>query len=318
MTCSNYGNYDTYSVRLSRSWSLFCQYLDPNNEGIVALNTITTTAGPKIFPIASGPNNLCSTGLFTLTNAPLDLPITWQVVQGGNLLSGSPSGSGKSVSIAPISPTASGQAKIRFTVQNLCGTKQYEKSFQVGRINSAQTTVTGGAAVCPGNQYTYYANVPGGHKPGYVYQWTFPSNWSVQTQSANFITLYVPSYNPDYGTVRFRVNNGCGYSDYSGITVYSGYNCTSGIYDVNVYPNPVSDEVNLVMLGESGNKIQKDKSPDQDFEISLYDVKGYQVSAFKTRETEITIDVSKLKNGFYYLHILYKEGLIRKQIRIER
>ncbi len=315
-TCSPPYN-DAVGGRLSKAWIEFCSLLDPNNEGIVALNTITTTAGPKVFPIASGPNSLCSTGLFTLTNAPLDLPITWQVVQGGHLLSGSPSGTGKSVSIAPISPTASGQAKIRFTVQNICGTKQYEKSFQVGIISSAETTVTGSAAVCPGNQYTYYANVPGGHKPGYAYQWTYPSNWSVQTQSANFITLYVPS-NPVYGTVRFRVNNGCGYSEYSGITVFPGYSCSSGMYDVNVYPNPVSDELNLVMLGESGNEIQKENSTDQDFEISLYDVKGHQVSSFKTKETKITIDVSKIKNGFYYLHILYKEGLIRRQIRIER
>ena len=32
----------------------------------------------------------------------------------------------------------------------------------------------------------------------------------------------------------------------------------------------------------------------------------------------ITIDLSQLKNGFYYLHIENKDGLIRKQIRVER
>ncbi|WP_394333605.1 hypothetical protein [Belliella pelovolcani] len=32
---------------------------------------------------------------------------------------------------------------------------------------------------------------------------------------------------------------------------------------------------------------------------------------------EATLDLSKLKKGRYYIHIYYKEAIIRKQIKVE-
>ena len=124
--CSNFKNYDVYYVRLSRSWPLLCQYLDPNNEGIVALNTITGTAGPKVFTQLGGPNAICSSGVFTLLNAPLDLPISWSIVQGANLVAGPTSGQGKSATVTQLNPSATGQVKIRFTIQT-CVETEYSR-----------------------------------------------------------------------------------------------------------------------------------------------------------------------------------------------
>jgi hypothetical protein len=123
-----------------------CQYLDPNNEGIVAMNTITGTPGIKIYPSVIGVESICSSGSYTLQNAPIDLPITWNIVEGASLLTSPSSGTGKSAPVSISSPSVSGQVKIRFTVSGLCNNKMYEKTFWVG-IPQGSGSISGGTYV---------------------------------------------------------------------------------------------------------------------------------------------------------------------------
>ncbi len=115
-------------------------------------------------------------------------------------------------------------------------------SFRVGNVDSSQIYVTGTTAVCNGNTYTYTAVVPGGHQNGYLYNWYFPSGWSVQSTNANTITLYVPTYNNSYGPVRFSVDIGCGATGFSGVTTFP---CSYMYGNFMIYPNPSVSELNV-------------------------------------------------------------------------
>lgn len=187
----------------------------------------------------------------------------------------------------------------------------------------SNTTVTGTAGVC-GNNYVYTANVPGGHQSGYSYQWTKPGNWSINYQSANTIYLYVPTYNPDYGTVQVSVSNGCGgYSGYSGITVYPGYGCGGGYY-FSVYPNPATSSMTVELIEE--DEVINDslettaESPDKKskaFAIEIATENGRKKIAQKSEGKSLSINTSSLSKGIYILKIISEEEVITERIIIE-
>ena len=189
-------------------------------------------------------------------------------------------------------------------------TSNISKYFWVGIFQNL--VVTGQAAVCPGNMYNYEAEVPGGHSSSYLYSWTKPSNWSIMSQYNNVISLYVPQYNPEYGTVRVSINNGCGTSAYSGITVYPGYNC--GYYYV-YYPNPTTDEINVEAIDATTEKTLE--SDIIGFSVRLFDSGQNLVTEGQTDKNKITVDVHQIPKGTYFLHIIERDQIIKKQVVIE-
>lgn len=82
-----------------------------------------------------------------------------------------------------------------------------------------------------------------------------------------------------------------------------------------MYPNPVSNELSLEWMDTEGFVLSEDI---ESYQVSLYSAVGGIILTETTNNPTIKIDLSQLKNGFYYLHIKNKDGLIRKQIRVER
>nr|WP_262916651.1 T9SS type A sorting domain-containing protein [Belliella kenyensis] len=82
-----------------------------------------------------------------------------------------------------------------------------------------------------------------------------------------------------------------------------------------VYPNPTTD---FVSITKKSNPIKStfETSSDQ-FEVSLFDQRGQEIINRDKADIETTLDLSKLKKGLYYIHIYYKEAVIRKQIKVE-
>lgn len=121
-------------------------------------------------------------------------------------------------------------------------------SVQIGAFSQYQVSVSGAGMVCNDNSYTYTANVPTGHQNGYTYSWTYPSGWTVQNTSNNTITFYLPSYNNSYGPVRVSVNNGCGATDLTGITVQPcSYMMSSGVLKFIPTPHLVICSLNMML-----------------------------------------------------------------------
>ncbi|MCH6198665.1 S8 family serine peptidase [Aquiflexum sp. LQ15W] len=265
------------------------------------------SAGP-----ISGADIACSASSYTIAGFPAGASVSWSASPSGIATI---SGSGQTITLSPVS---NGQITLTAVITGSCGpAPSISKNIQVGPINSSQVSLIGQSAVCPANQYTYQAVVPGGHKPGYIYQWTYPSGWNVQSQSGPNITFYVPS-NPNYGTVRFRVNNGCGFSEYSGITVFPGYNCSAFPYSVNVYPNPAIDQFKFEIQQPKNYRDFMERGAEEKFEVEFYDQNGNMVSSFETFKWEETLNLSKLGSGFYFLQIKYRNSVFKRQIEIAK
>ena len=81
-----------------------------------------------------------------------------------------------------------------------------------------------------------------------------------------------------------------------------------------IYPNPASDIITISLKDIIGNELNKNTQ----FEVSLYDQQGQRIIDNIKVEQEIILNTTHLKNSFYYVHIWFKEGLIRRQVRIER
>lgn len=280
---------------------------------------------PQNPPTISGPKDLCSPNtVYTLANPPASTTATWSVSP-SNLVAVS-SGTGMTASLSKANSASSGVATITFNLTGPCGSlPAFTKQIQVGVVNSSQATVTASCQtgslcyVCPGNTYTFTAILPLGHSSSYSYQWTKPSNWSIINQSANTIVLYVPQNNPDFSPpVTFSVNNGCGWSGYSGLTVAPGYGCGGGYYGYSVYPNPASDFVQIEPMLLELYKTFADSIGKEPFVVKVFDENGTELMQQSSDGGKIEISIARLKNGFYYIHIFNKEGILSEKIRIQR
>jgi hypothetical protein len=197
-------------------------------------------------------------------------------------------------------------------------------SVQIGAFSQYQVSVSGAGMVCNGNSYTYTASIPTGHQDGYTYDWTYPSGWTKQSQSANSVTFYLPSSNNTYGPVRVSVNNGCGATPFTGITVFPcSYMLSSG--DFKIYPNPSSGDLFVEydsennQLGKSfGSEAQAQNKPTiAVFKVDIFDRTEKLVGTGKSMENKVYLDTKGLQPGTYFLHIYSGDQVLREQIIIE-
>ncbi len=244
---------------------------------------------------------------YTLNNRPSGTTVTWTNSQNLNYVSGQGT---DNYTVKAASSSSGGLGWVRATISN-CDDFYVEKEVQSGPFCSCNIYVIGIPGVCPGNNYVYTANVPGGHQAGFSYHWTKPNNWSINYQSGNTISLYVPLYNPDYGTVRASVWNGCGsYSGYSGITVYPGYGC-GGYY--SIFPNPTNTEI------EISAKIIEKQGETEKVTVLLFDQSNMLVLENEIPKNGGVIDVSKLRKGGYIMHVIDRnnKNIFKTHILIE-
>lgn len=242
----------------------------------------------------------CSAFNFTVSNIPADATVNWEVSP-SNLV-GISSGTGTSANFDQASANSSGETTITFTISGSCGTATVSEDFQVGAFD--YVTISGTNGVCAGEDYYFYANVPGGHRPEYTYNWIMPnSSWQVYSQTDNRI-LAVPYGSNFSGQILVEVNNGCGESIGSLVV----YPYCPGSYSYNIYPNPASSEVNITSSNKQSSinmesqRLPSQQSPHQI--AKLYDFNGAFVKDVELEATGTTrMDVSNLKQGLYFLKI---------------
>jgi len=217
-------------------------WLDPDNTGAMTTNTVG-------IPYISRPNFVCysPSSTFTLHNRPSGTTVNW--TYNTSLLSYVSGQGTDNFIVRAKTQYVFGEGWVQATIsKGSCDPLGFQKDdFWVGRFQNTQ--VTGQAAVCPDELYTYTAQVPGGYSSSYNYDWTYPGNWIWQAEMANWIRLKTPMYNPDYGTVMLSIENQCGWSDYSGITVYPGYCGGGGGYYI-ASPNPSDNYIELDVYEE--------------------------------------------------------------------
>jgi hypothetical protein len=258
----------------------------------------------------NGPNYLCSTSSFTLPN--LTGVTSWSVTP-TRLFSGSTSGTGSSATLTPFHTNTSGQATITFNVTTPCGSVQIQRPFWVGKP-AIPEPITGNTSPGPGSLTPYYINnLPSGATS---MTWSLPycvgcsQPWSFYS-GQNDILMTANVGNSD-GYVQAMGVNPCGTGGVSLLYVTPSGSCDPC---PRMYPNPVSNEMTLEWMDAEGFVMSEEIDA---YQVSLYNAVGGIILTETTNNPSIKIDLSQLKNGFYYLHIENKDGLIRKQIRVER
>ena len=267
-------------------------------------------------PTISGPNHLCSSNTFVLQNAPAGSTISWSVTPTSRF-SGATSGTGATANLSPLNSFTSGPAVITYTITANCGSLQRQRTFWVGRP-STPGAIVGNTNPSIGSLATYLVpSLPSGATSmswilPYCYGCSQPwSFWSGQNSTQMVAQVGDPS-----GYVQAMGTNPCGNGGVSLLSVTpDGSGCGSCPIQL-VYPNPASEELTLAWVEPAEGEIIQEKV--EPYEVTLYDLYGTKVYEAKSSDPIFRVDVSKLKNGFYFIHVLNKYGLTRKQIRVER
>jgi len=110
--------------------------------------------------------------------------------------------------------------------------------------------------------------------------------------------------------VRVSINNGCGWSGFTGITVFPG------CFFFSTFPNPSSDELTIAVNREA------DKGSDgplltEDFTAELYNDSGAKVKSVTSRQKEVKMNTANLKEGIYSLKIFYQGTVEEHKIMID-
>lgn len=329
-----------YQITVYTTW---CQY------GGSGISSITVNSRVKMPNSITGPT-ICNTGqAYSFTSTPSlfsqndqdpdcyyhfsylwTAPSGWNINGGGNTaFTSNTVNITAPVSTPPGSYTISVQSSIPYGGSPVQSNSWFSTprtyTVQVGPFNTLQTTVSGTVAVCGGNTYTYTANVPGGHKSGYTYNWTYPTGWVVQYTSANTIQLYVPTTYSSYGTVRVSVNNGCGSPPHTGVTVFPCNYMAAGNF--LIYPNPAEGELNVEYLDKKKDSLHDsfeiesglggDNFTEVVFQIELYDKQEKLVRTAESMSGKVILDTNNLQPGTYFLQIRTGKEVFRKQVLIK-
>lgn len=256
-----------------------------------------------------------------------EAPAGWSINAGGNTAI-----TNETVNI--VAPTGTPSGSYTISVQGMIpkpGSSDFwysqKRNFpvQIGPFNQTQVSVSGPGMVCNGNSYTYTANVPTGHQSGFTYNWTYPSGWTIQNTLNNTITFFLPSSNNTYGPVRVSVNNGCGATHLTGITVMPcSYMYSLG--DFMIYPNPSKGELfveyalnenKFVEPLDGQSQLQTNKPNILVFKVDIFDRNEKQVSTGESKGNKVYLNTKGLQSGTYFLHIYAGDQVFRKQIIVE-
>ncbi len=301
-------------------YSLISQTLSSGNHAIEVINRNTTVSGhyniilfncadPQAL-IISGPSIVCaSNSSFALSGVPTGAAISWSASSNLQYVSG------QGTSNFTVRSNGAGEG---FVLALVCGNIQVpQKNFHVGGYSSSDYPVTGPGNAC--NNETVYYNTADLQGATY-YDWFWPSDWTYSGgQGTRYLTLITGS-NSTGGAVGVRVANACDAGG-SPASVFTYVSSCGGFSAFSVYPNPVADEITVSLedfdsLGNKKAKIEKLKK--LEFEVSLFDNKKNKVITLTSKDEMLSIPVRNLPEGLYYLNIIFKEGIIQRQILVKR
>jgi hypothetical protein len=272
-------------------------WLDPGNTGAMTTNT------RGIYSI-TGPSLVCTNGTFTLNNPPG--VVTWSVTPSNLVTPSSDTGA-----VANITKISNGNATITFNLGCANGNPSF--TFHTGPYSSSDYPITGpSSASC--NSYVYYS-IPTLTGVTSI-NWVWPSGWTyVSGQNTPNLALRT---NSSSGVVSVGVNNTCGQSG-SYATKYTSVTGFCGFSAFAVYPNPASGELTISFADTAtidlmANTVQEFES----YEVKIFN--QYQELVYSTRSSRsrLTIPISNLPNGTYYLNVLNKEGVIQRKIFVNK
>ncbi|MBX2965150.1 MAG: T9SS type A sorting domain-containing protein [Cyclobacteriaceae bacterium] len=278
-------------------------WLDPGNTDAMTTDTRGIT-------FITGPSLVCDSTTYTLDNQPAGTTITW--------LSSNPNGLSinSTTGVAARQNDFNGEVTITVTISGGCWPIDIEKNVWVG-VPAFEGYYLGGQhfdynpggliitsySVCPSEQLTFF---PQSYSYEFLeHEWTISGSYQ-QVGSLNVPNLLVTASNSVFQTfqVNYRARNTCGWGPWRAGSATT-MNCEGGEEPDFVYPNPASQSFNVSVPHFESS------------ELRLYNDKRELVYTVKPGTETVTVPVSNLPQGTYYLNIISKEGIIQRRILVQ-
>lgn len=139
-------------------------------------------------------------------------------------------------------------------------------------------------------------------------------NWQWNTSVGNFnlgdsISLFIDTTITKTIDVELIVSNWYGCTDTVQRTLNFGPNGIREIKNerLKIYPNPARNLVNFELSNAN----------DQNYTLSIYDLKGVLIEEVQLNETNVQYDVSQLKSGMYIYKVNAASGPVRGKLVVE-
>jgi hypothetical protein len=330
------------------SYILFNCYPDDNASCAAGFTLSELTIEPveNYFTI-SGPNGICdgtASATYQITNPPTGAIITWSLNNTNASLPGSTVGN----SIEVTKVATYGRTQLSATIQT-CG-KTYTaipKEIILSAPNPNLFTktfttsgITKGLETCNilTEQFTsgkYHGYVSVNSSVATSYTWTLIGGTSGKAKN-----LFYPTYPsveiqifpaPAYGAWQLTVANTCGsfirsYSFYAEMSCpivppdRSSQETVAAKDNITISPNPAGSQItiaihkdNAVITAQSHDEVNKID------EIKIYDLLGrLRKQQHYNKAINVTINVSDLSNGIYFVEIIKGKNSLKRSINIKR
>jgi|GEM_PF-1350957 len=270
----------------------------------------------------SGPTSFCSSGTYNLSSSiPNDgsVTITWNPVGPAKISSQS----GNSVVIVN---TGNGNISLSATINTPCGSITIPgiSNIQVGQVLPGSDVVD---RTPTGNGYQYLTST--------VVQQPGSSNFNWYQEVGGVPTTFLSSgpvlsrYPLAPATVFFfqcQAQTACGPSVYRSYA-YNTNPKAAIVSGFSISPVPASNQINVTSVGNSPNtqttNLQTNSAAQTTpvlstgFDATLLDALGnILVHQNSQTNTQVSLNVSNIPNGIYFLHILDKGNLIKTEVQV--
>jgi V8-like Glu-specific endopeptidase len=299
----------TYYGRFDISWTNgLSDFLDPNNTGVMNLNTIA-------LPFISGSSIVCASNTtYSIQNRPTITTINWERSSNLSYVSGQGT---NNYTVKASSPYISGTGWIDAEIQSTgCNLITERKSVWLGKPDKPVTsppqssmTDAGIGNIIP----VYLISVEGGDKN--------LGNWSAN----GTISVSDPFMNPGssmvfdadaigYGFWYVNVSNNCGTSYNTSGTVdvssSGGGGLPGGLFSLNVVPNPTTTETEAELIRNDGEPVDENIT----WEVEVYDL-GMKLKSKskKIHGKKYKIKVNSLKEGVYVIRAYIDDEIVTEK-----
>jgi hypothetical protein len=169
---------------------------------------------------------------------------------------------------------------------NSCGFSAYQ-CLLISTLPTAPSSITGSTAPCM-NQVSSYScpSVIGASS----YQWSVPSGWSINSgQGSSQASIIAGS---GTGSISVKAVNACGQSPNKSITVRAKSCIVSMPMEINIWPNPASERLNI------------DVESDAALNYQIFNLSGEKILEGIIKSS---VDISGLAAGIYIIHVAVNE-----------
>jgi lysyl endopeptidase len=271
-------------------------WLDPRGSGAQTTNS-------SYYPSISGSDYVCASNSsmdaqsYTINNKPASSTVTWQCTSNLRIAS-------SSASSCSVYGTSAGYGTITASVNTNSTIVTITKMVEIASITGSPYLSYSNS----GNYTRLEVSTPNIYGIiGYIWNIRSLPNGSTQTYNTgpNGYYLSVP-----YGSyyVECRIVTKCG-------QLLTNLYVNGAGYTMSTYPNPVDQTLYVEINGvENLSKADISSQKARSYDIRLYNIQGVLLKNAKSNGERISLDVSSLVDGNYFLHI-YESGLNEPQIQ---